>query len=150
MKLTRWEPFRDSDDFFRNFGTALLGRWPPAQPERGAGELASWTPAADITETDQEYLVKAEVPGVKPGDIKVTFDNGVLAIEGERRFENADQSEKSHRLERFYGTFMRRFSLPEDANAAGIRAEGKDGVLKVHVPKVASAPPPAPRQIKVE
>jgi HSP20 family protein len=148
MKLTRWEPFREADEFFRQFGNVLPNRW--LQPERTAGEVSAWTPAADITETDKEYLVKAEVPGVKPGDIKVTLDNGVLAIEGERRFEHEDQSEKSHRVERYYGNFVRRFTLPDDANAAAISAEGKDGVLKVHVPKMASAPAATPRQIKVE
>ena len=147
MKLMRWEPLKEADEFFRMVGNALPGRW--LSPEHSAGELAAWTPAADITETDKEYLVKAEVPGVKPGDIRVTLDNGVLAIEGERHFESEDTSEKRHRLERSYGSFIRRFTLPEDANAAAISAEGKDGVLKVHVPKLASAAPAAPRQIKV-
>jgi HSP20 family protein len=148
MKLTRWEPFREADDFFRHFGNSLLGRWP--QGERAANQVEAWTPVADISETDREYLLKAEVPGVKPGEIRVTLDNGVLVIEGERRFEQEDKSEKSHRTERFYGSFERRFTLPEDADALAISAEGKDGVLKVHVPKRTVAPPATPRQIKVE
>jgi HSP20 family protein len=148
MRLTRWEPFKEADEFFRQFGAPMFNRW--TQPSGDGGEATTWTPAADITETDKEYVVKAEVPGVKPGDIKVTLDNGVLAIEGERRYEQEDKSEKSHRTERFYGTFYRRFSLPEDANVGAIRAEGKDGVLKVHVPKSAIMPPAAPKQIKVE
>lgn len=149
MKLTPWEPFRDSEDFFRRFGSApFFGRWPSMG--RKADVEADWSPIADISETDKEYLVKAEVPGVKPAEIKVTLNDGVLSIEGERKFEKEDKNEKAHRVERFYGAFSRHFSMPDDADVAGIRAEGKDGILKVHVPKRPAPTAPAPKVIMVE
>jgi HSP20 family protein len=133
MNLTRWEPFKEADDLFRNFAPGFFGRW------RLPAELRSrdfeWAPAADISETDTEYLVKAELPGVKREDVKVTLDDGVLTIEGERKLEKEDKSEKTHRVERFHGTFSRSFGLPEDADAAAVRADSKDGVLNVHIPK---------------
>lgn len=148
MKLAKWEPFTEAEEFFRQFGSSMLGRWP--RLGSAGGELQAWTPVADISETDKEYLVKAELPGVKPGDIKVTLDKGVLAIEGERKYEKEDRNEKSHRVERYFGSFSRYFTLPDDANGEAIRAEGKDGVLTVHVPKKAAVPAAQPQQIKVE
>jgi len=148
MKLVRWEPFREADNFFRQLGAPAFGRWPVLPAEHADG--SPWTPVADIAETDKEYVVKAEVPGVKPGDIKVTLDKGILTIAGERNYEKENKDEQTHRVERFYGSFCRRFVLPDDANGAEIKAEGKDGILKVHVPKVAAPPTPAPRQITVE
>jgi len=148
MRLAKWEPFSDADDFFRQFGTSMFGRLP--LPGYNSGEVKEWTPAADISETDREYLVKAEIPGVKPADIKVSLDKGVLSIEGERKYEMEDKNEKSHRIERFYGGFNRRFVLPDDADATAIRAEGREGVLTIHLPKKVAAPTLGPKQIKVE
>lgn len=135
MNLIRWEPFREADEFFRNFSPSLFGRWPRLFDDNGS-ERHGWAPAADITETEQEYLVKAELPGVKREDVKVTLADGVLTIEGERKHEKEEKGEKTHRIERFYGSFCRSFSLPDNADAQNIRAEGKDGVLSVHVPKL--------------
>jgi HSP20 family protein len=114
-----------------------------------AAKAVEWSPAADITETETEYLVKAELPGVKREDVKVTQEDGVLTIEGERKYEKEEKGEKAHRVERFYGTFSRSFSLPDDADAKAIRAETKDGVLNVHIPKV-KGEKTKPVQIKVE
>lgn len=148
MKLAKWEPFSEAEEFFRQFGSSMFGRWP--RFIGNGGEMQQWTPVADISETDKEYVVKAEIPGVKPGDIKVTLDKGVLSIEGERKVEKEDKGEKSHRVERFYGSFSRSFTLPEDAQSEAIRAEGKDGVLTVRVPKKPATPASQPQQIKVE
>jgi len=148
MSLIRWEPFREMDDFFSQFGGPAAGRWPrfiTAKPE----SMPDWSPAADISETDKEYLVKAELPGVKREDVKVSLEDGVLCIEGERKYEKEDKDEKTHRVERFYGTFSRSFSLPENVDAKSIRAESKEGVLNVHVPKL-KVEKPKPVQIKVE
>lgn len=145
MSLIRWEPFKESDEFWRQFG---LGRWPRLMPTE-AGKAVEWSPAADITETETEYLVKAELPGVKREDVKVIQEDGVLTIEGERKYEKEEKGEKAHRVERFYGTFSRSFSLPDDADAKAIRAETKEGVLNVHIPKV-KGEKTKPVQIKVE
>lgn len=147
MNLMRWEPFRESDEFFRSLSNPMFGRWPQYFGEEGT--KIEWSPAVDIKETETEYLVKAELPGVKREDVNVTLEDGVLMIEGERRQEKEVKGEKSHRVERFYGNFCRSFTLPEYADAKAIRAESKDGVLHVHVPKLKIEKPKA-LQIKVE
>jgi len=97
--------------------------------------LADWEPLADITEDDKEYVIKAELPDVKKEDVKVTVENGVLTIAGERRFEKEEKKKKYHRVERAYGSFVRSFALPDLAESDRVKAEFKDGMLTVHVPK---------------
>jgi HSP20 family protein len=147
MNLTRWEPFREADDFFRSY-SPFFGRW-PRTGESNAAVAYEWSPAADISETDKEYLVKTELPGIKREDVKVTLENGALMIQGERKFEKEDKAEKTHRIERFYGSFCRSFTLPENADSANIRADSKDGVLNVHVPKM-KVEKPKSVEIKVQ
>jgi len=108
-----------------------------------------WAPSADISETDKEFLVRAELPAVKKEDVRVTIDGQMLTIEGERKQEKEDKTEKYHRVESFHGTFSRSFSLPDNISTDGIRCESKDGVLVVHIPKVQAAAAKA-KQIKVE
>jgi HSP20 family protein len=134
MSIIRWEPFKEADEFFRGFSSPLFNRWLRTAGENGTA--IEWAPAADISETDKEYVVKAELPGVKREDVKVTLEGGVLTIQGERKYEKDDKGEKAHRIERFYGSFSRSFTLPDNADANSIRAESKDGVLSVHVPKL--------------
>ena len=126
----------------------LFGRAPV---RRGDGRedlaLADWAPLADITEDDKEYIIKTELPDVKKEEVKVTVENGVLTIAGERKFEKEEKKKKYHRIERAYGTFVRSFTLPDDADAGKVKAEFKDGVLTVHLPKSASA---KPKQIEVK
>ena len=97
--------------------------------------LPELTPLADITEDDKEYLIKAELPEMKREDVKVTVENGVLTISGERKVEKEEKKRKYHRVERGYGTFMRSFTLPDDADFNKVNAEFKTGLLTVHVPK---------------
>jgi HSP20 family protein len=138
--LTKWNPFRELEDI-QNRLSSLFGR----TPMRGLGEeamtLSEWTPLVDIVEDDKEYLIKAELPEVKKEDVKVTVENGVLTITGERKFEKEEKGRKYHRVERGYGSFMRSFALPEGAAGEKISAEFKDGVLKVHLAKSAEAKP---------
>lgn len=148
MNLIRWEPFREAENLFRQLGMPQLGRLPRVFGENGGAGI-EWAPAADISETEKEYLVKAELPGIKREDVKVSVEDSVLTIEGERKQEKEEKGEKTHRVERFYGSFCRSFTLPDDADAQNIRAEGKDGVLRVHVPKLKAEKPKAV-QIKVE
>ena len=132
MSLVRWDPFANLDDMFARMPN-LLGRWP-----RWAGDgegVAEWSPTVDISETDTEYLLKAQLPAVKKEDVHVTFDDGMLTISGERKQEKEEKGEKYHRTESLYGAFTRSFSLPDAINATAIRAESKDGVITVHVPK---------------
>jgi HSP20 family protein len=147
MRVIKWEPFRDIDDVFDRF-LADAFRRAPRQPAEGRPAL-DWAPLADVTETEGEYLIKAEVPEVRKEDLSVTVQDGVLTLSGERRQEQRTDGEKVLRIERQYGSFARRFALPEDADEQSIRAEGKDGVILIHVPKH-KVVQPQPRQIQVQ
>jgi HSP20 family protein len=145
--LTRFEPFREMEDFQNRLST-LFGRQIRRTNGHGREEitLADWTPLADITEDEKEYLIKAELPELKREDVKVTVENGVLTITGERKFEKEEKKKKYHRIERGYGTFVRSFTLPEDADANRVKAEFKNGLLTMHLPKNEKA---KPKQIEV-
>jgi HSP20 family protein len=103
--------------------------------------FTDFMPAVDITETDADFVVKADLPEVKKDDIKVHVEDGVLAIEGERKQEKEEKGKRFHKIEREYGRFVRRFSLPTEVEADKVRAEFKDGVLNVVLPKAPAAKP---------
>jgi HSP20 family protein len=145
MRLTRWEPFREMDDMFKGFAP-WFGRMPVTRPMEA---LADFLPPADIVEREKDYLVKIDLPDVKKDDVKVLFDEGVLTVKGERRTEKEEKGEKVHRTERFYGAFERSFVLPDDVDAKLIRAESKDGVLTLTLPKAAT-PKAKPLAITVQ
>ena len=135
MTLIRWEPFRELDNIFARC-SPFLGRLPASRSASADDpEARAWTPVANVSETEAEYVIKAELPEVNKEDVKVTVDDGVITISGERRNEVEQKDEKVHRIESFYGRFTRSFRLPEDAAVEGIQAESKNGVLKVRVPK---------------
>jgi HSP20 family protein len=140
MALVSWSPFREFDDFFNQYGR-LLGRSNPSQDSDG--NVVAWRPAANISETDREYVIRAELPEVEKKDIDVSVHEGVITIRGERRLEKRDQSEKHHRLESFYGSFARSFALPADVDDSKIEADSKDGILTVRLPKSEVARPRA-------
>src|SRR4051795_8091113 len=142
--LTRWEPFRELEELQNRLST-IVSRT-PRQNGREDMTIADWVPTADITEDDKEYLIKAELPEMKKEDVKVTVENGVLTISGERKFEKEEKNKKYHRVERGYGTFVRSFALPDDADAGKVKAEFKSGLLTVHLPKSEQA---KPKQIEV-
>jgi len=133
MNLTRWEPLREMEDMFRQHPSLLLSGL-----LRGPSEPAMWRPAADISETEQEYLVTAELPGVAKQDVKIQLNDGVLTITGERKLEREQSGENQLRVERFYGSFARSFVLPDNVDTTKLRAESKEGLLVVHIPKKAS------------
>lgn len=134
--ITRWDPFRELEDLQNRLST-LFGRAPVRKngDKEEALTVAEWAPLVDIVEDEKEYLIKAELPEVKKEDAKVTVQDDVLTIAGERKYEKEEKGKKYHRVERAYGSFERSFTLPEDADGAKISAEFKDGVLKVHLPK---------------
>ena len=146
MSLVRWDPFANLDDMFARM-PSLLGRWPGLAGDcEGSVE---WSPSVDISETDAEYLVMAQLPAVKKEDVHVTFEDGMLTISGERKQEKEEKGEKLHRIESLYGSFTRSFSLPDAIDAAAIRADSKDGVITVHVPKSKSEPRKS-KEIKIQ
>jgi HSP20 family protein len=132
---------------------AMLRGWSPpatASPRGGHETMttADWTPAVDIAETADEYLINVELTEVSKADVKISARDGVLAIEGQRRVEQP-AGLTYHRLERGHGTFARRFTLPEDVEAERIRAEHREGMLYLHLPKHKELPRKA-IHIKVE
>ena len=140
MQLTQWNPFREMDELLRGFRPGLARELP--------GPMADFAPAVDITEKDKEYLVKAQLPGVRKDDVKIELLNGVLTVSGERKYEKEDKDEKTHRIESSYGAFVRSFVVPEDVLAEKIIADYKDGILAVHLPKT-DIKKPATKTIKV-
>jgi HSP20 family protein len=123
--------------------TLLATREPTGNGGKEALTVAQWSPLVDITEDEKEYLIKAELPDMKKEDVRLTVENGVLAISGERKFEKEEKGRKYHRIERAYGSFVRSFSLPEDADGSKVTADFKDGMLQVHLPKSVKAKPKA-------
>lgn len=146
--LTRWEPlkghwnpWKDLEELEKRLST-IWGRPPvKSEGEKEAMTVAEWSPLVDISEDEKEYLVKAELPEVKKEDVKLTVQDNVLSITGERKYEKEEKGRKYHRVERAYGSFMRSFTLPEDADATKVAADYKDGVLRVHLPKSEKAKP---------
>jgi HSP20 family protein len=127
MAITKWNPFKEME--------SLLGEFHPLRRlgEGGQWMDTEWSPKVDITETDKEYLIKAELPEVKKEDVKVNVNRGILSLTGERKYEQKD--EKQHRIERFYGSFSRSFTLPDNVQPSDVEAEFKDGMLYLHLPK---------------
>jgi HSP20 family protein len=146
VKREVWDPFKElremSDRLDRVFALEGNGRTSQALMS------SDFTPSVNISETEKAYLVRADLPEVKKDDIKLTCDKGMLTIEGERRQERTEDNERFHRVESTYGRFVRRFSIPEDADDSAIDATYKDGTLTVRIPK-AGEKAQKTRQIKV-
>jgi HSP20 family protein len=137
-----WDPWRELEEMRSQF-TKLLGEGLPLRKSVGSEELepSEWFPAVDITEDGKEYTIKVELPGLAKENVKVTVENGVLAIAGERLEEKEEKDKKHHRIECSYGSFRRSFTLPGDSSGEKVTAEFKDGVLKVKLPKDETAKP---------
>src|ERR1043166_10063362 len=140
-KVITWNPLKEmeeaQDRFNRFFPAGFATRI-------GSGEIhsltvADWSPEIDISEDDRGYLLKADLPEMKKDDVRVTVEDGILCVSGERKSVKEDQKKKFHRIERSFGNFRRSFTLPEDADSTKVTAEFRDGVLKVHLPTTAKA-----------
>ena len=142
--LTRWEPYRTlgslQDEVNRLF-EGNLGR-----TTRESSSIAAWAPAVDIFENEKELVLKADLPDLVEKDIDVRVENNMLTISGERKYEKDVKEENYLRVERAYGSFSRSFSLPNTVNTEAIKAEYKNGVLTVRMPKREEA---RPKQVKV-
>ena len=135
-KVTTWNPLREIDEAQNRLSRFFLGGVPNRM---GSGEIpslavADWSPEVDISEDDHGYLLKADLPEMKKDDVRVTVEDGILSVSGERKSEKEDLKKKFHRVERSFGNFRRSFTLPEDADSTKVTAEFRDGVLKVHLP----------------
>jgi HSP20 family protein len=132
MSLVRYNPWSLFDQLNRELNNPLSVT---DRDDDGSIATATWTPSVDITENDNAFVLHADIPGVKPDEIEVSMDNGVLTIKGERKTEEKTEKENFRRVERQYGMFYRRFSLPDTADADKIEAHSEHGVLKVTIPK---------------
>ena len=145
MAVTRWDPFRElsimQERMNRLFEDAGRG-WRGDEPS----STTTWSPAVDIYETESEIMVQAELPGVDRKDITLNLEKNVLTLKGERRFEKETKQENYHRIERSYGGFSRSFSIPAIVDEEKIRADYKDGILKIALPKKEQV---KPKQIQI-
>ncbi|MGB7622356.1 MAG: Hsp20/alpha crystallin family protein [Terriglobia bacterium] len=146
MAIVRWEPFRDLITLQERMNRLFDERFGRMRTTEESLDSGSWSPAVDIYETEQDIVLKAELPEIREKDIDIRLENNTLTLKGERKFEKETQEENYHRLERSYGTFSRSFTLPATVDQEKINAEYKDGVLKITLPKKAET---KPKQIKV-
>ena len=142
MAIQRYRPVSLIDQLQREMASVFN---PPSVESNFGSE--EWTPAVDIAETAQAYLIHADLPGVKSEEIEVTAESGVLTIKGQRQSKTEEEKDHYKRIERFTGTFMRRFTLPETADIDNIKATTRDGVLELMIPKI---PQIQPKRINVE
>lgn len=146
MRTTIYDPIltmrRIQDDMNRAFGSALT-----SNDDSSTSAVSHWTPAVDVHEEANRYVITADVPGVAPEAIEVSMDNGVLTIRGERNDERRDVSgANARRVERIYGNFYRRFTLPDTADSERVEARTIHGVLEISIPKKEQV---QPKKIKV-
>jgi HSP20 family protein len=139
------DPFRQFVELQRDINRLFEGNVAKASQESAA--INAWTPAVDIYEDSDAFLIKLELPEVNKDDVKVSLDDNKLSISGERKFENEDKREGYHRVERSYGQFYRSFTLPPNVNVESINAQFTDGVLRLTLPKKEEA---KPKQIEVK
>src|SRR5438552_12850067 len=133
--LITWNQLREMEEA-QNRVTRFLGGFPT---RRGIAEthsltVADWSPEVDISQDEHEYLLKADLPEMKKEDVRVTVEDGILCLSGERKSVKEDLKRKFHRIERSFGNFRRSFTLPEDADSTKVTADFREGVLKVHLP----------------
>jgi len=148
MNITRWAPFREMESLMDNYHGLREHR---GRSDMNAGLMdreTDWCPSADISETDDQFVIKANLPEVEKDDVHVSIEDGILTISGERRYEKEQDSETQHRIESMYGKFSRSFTLPTNADESHIKADSHNGVLKVHIPKVVKETP-KPLEIEV-
>lgn len=136
MALVRYEPWNLLNQFQKEVNRLFESRLGDLQEGDSSSIVTSgWRPAVDIKEEENRFVILADVPGIDPKDIEVTMEGGVLTLKGERSTQTEEEREGYKRIERARGTFYRRFSLPDSADAEGIKAKGKDGVLEIAIPK---------------
>jgi len=125
--LSIWNPIHEMDELFHNRLASVL---------EGEGlHTVAWSPVVDIEETEQNYLIRVELPGLDKDKVKVVVENGVLTLSGERDLERKVEGKTFHRVERSHGIFSRSFTLPEDVDSESVVANFKDGLLEIHVAK---------------
>ena len=125
--LSIWNPIHEMDELFQGRLGSVLGG--------GGLNSTAWSPVVDIEESSEAYTIRAELPGLSKEKVKVTVENGVLTLSGERDLERRVESKTIHRVERSHGTFIRSFALPEDVDSERVAANFKDGLLEIQIAK---------------
>jgi len=136
MAITRYEPWGILNQLQKELERAYEGN-----TQEGSIATAEWAPAVDIKEESDRFVIHADIPGVKPEDIDVSMENGVITIRGEKKTEATTDKEGYKRVERTFGSFYRRFSLPDTADSDAITAKSAHGVLEITIPKRESVKP---------
>lgn len=150
MALARWEPFREITRMQEELNRFFDDRLWRMRGDANKDELgAAFMPPVDVYEDQEGLVLSAEVPGLDPKDVDLRIENGVMTIKGERKLEREDRKENYLRVERAYGTFLRSFTLPPSVDGEKVKAEYKNGVLRVVLPKREEAKPRSIR-VKVE
>lgn len=147
MSINKWDPYKDllsMQERVNRLFEDTLSKGVSAEESVSTG---TWSPAVDIYETEEEFVVKAEIPEVQQSDIDIRVENNALTIKGERKLQREGRKENYHRIERAYGTFLRSFLLPGTVDKESIRATFKDGVLKIVLPKKEEV---KPKQIEIK
>ena len=142
--MMRWDPFQDlrsAQDEMAQMSPMLAHALGLQGQPQGSDRATAWAPALDISERKDAYLVTVELPGLKPEDLDITMEDGLLTIQGERQFTQESSEQQVHRVERRYGAFRRAITLPTHVMAEGIQASFEDGVLQILVPKAEEAKP---------
>ncbi len=145
MAIIKWDPLREFENMFDRYTKAM------GYPSNRGQEFVTgdWSPSVDISETEEEFNIKAEIPEVNKEDVKINIEEGILTIQGVRNQEKEEKGKKFHRIERCYGTFVRRFSLPSNIDESKIKASFKDGMLTLQVPKIVE-PKSKAIEVKIE
>jgi len=146
MTLMRYYPWVQNGRFQDGVGRVFERFLGDENSDQSNVVTSQWAPRVDIKEEDKRFVIQADIPGVDPNNIEINMDKGVLSIKGERKAETQDDNGKVTRVERLHGVFHRRFALPDSADAEGITATGKHGVLEIAIPK---KPETTPRRISV-
>ena len=145
MALVRWDPARELDTLQGEMNRLFSSFFDTPTPGNGA-TVRRWIPAMDLIETDDHFVLKADLPGIAESDVNIVFENNVLTLSGERKAEHEAKKDGYYRLERTQGTFSRSLTLPEGVDAEAVTAKFDNGVLEVRIPKPAEA---KPRRIQI-
>jgi HSP20 family protein len=134
MAVVRWEPFREmstlQNEMNRLFNTVF-----DTQAANGGSTLRRWMPAMDLVETEESFVLRADLPGMTEDDVKIEFEDGTLTVSGERKAEHETKNEGYYRVERAFGSFSRSLTLPQGVDAEAVTANFENGVLEVRIPK---------------
>jgi HSP20 family protein len=135
MALVRWEPVRELNSLQSEMNRLFNTFFDTPTPGGNGGGVRRWVPSMDLVETDEHFVLRADLPGLSEGDVSIELEDNVLTVAGERKAEHEEKKEGFYRMERSFGQFRRSLTLPEGVDADGIAATFDKGVLEIRIPK---------------